>query len=39
MTLSHVLREAGFAVNDLGPDVPADDLARYAARTEAVSWR
>lgn len=35
MALSHVLREAGFAVHDLGSNVPGDDLARYAAKVEA----
>ena len=35
MTLAHVLTEAGFAVSDLGPDVPGDDLVRFVARTDA----
>lgn len=35
MTLAHVLTEAGFAVSDLGPDVPTDDLVRFAAKTDA----
>ena len=35
MTLAHVLAEAGFAVSDLGPDVPADDLVRFVARSDA----
>lgn len=35
MTLAHVLAEAGFATADLGPDVPAQDLVRYAAKTQA----
>ena len=35
MTLAHILAEAGFAASDLGPDVPADDLVRYAAKAEA----
>ena len=35
MTLAHVLAEAGFATSDLGPDVPAEDLVRYAAKTQA----
>jgi MerR family transcriptional regulator, light-induced transcriptional regulator len=34
IALSHVLRESGFAVHDLGPNVPADDLVRYAAKVE-----
>jgi methanogenic corrinoid protein MtbC1 len=35
MALSHILTEAGFAVSDLGPDVPAEDLVRFTAKTEA----
>ena len=35
MTLAHVLAEAGFAVSDLGPDVPSEDLVRYASRSQA----
>lgn len=35
MALAHVLAEAGFATSDLGPDVPAEDLVRYAAKAEA----
>ncbi len=35
MTLAHILAEAGFAVSDLGQDVPAEDLVRYAAKAEA----
>jgi MerR family transcriptional regulator, light-induced transcriptional regulator len=35
MALSHVLTEAGFAVADLGSDVPAQDLVLFAAKTEA----
>lgn len=35
MTLAHVLGQAGFATSDLGADVPAEDLVRYAAKTEA----
>lgn len=35
LTLSHVLREAGFAVSDLGPNVPPEDLVRFVARTDA----
>jgi methanogenic corrinoid protein MtbC1 len=34
MALSHVLGEAGLSVHDLGPDVPADDLARYVSKVE-----
>jgi methanogenic corrinoid protein MtbC1 len=35
LTLTHVLQEAGFAVSDLGPNVPAEDLVRFVAKTEA----
>lgn len=35
LTLTHVLQEAGFSVNDLGPDVPAEDLVRFVAKTDA----
>jgi methanogenic corrinoid protein MtbC1 len=33
--LDHVLREAGLATADLGPNVPAEDLVRYAAKAQA----
>jgi methanogenic corrinoid protein MtbC1 len=35
LLLAHILQEAGFVVSDLGADVPADDLVRFAAKTEA----
>jgi len=35
MVLAHVLTGAGFAVHDLGPDVPAEDLVRFAAKARA----
>lgn len=35
LALAHVLREAGFAVSDLGPDVPPEDLVRFVAKTDA----
>lgn len=35
VALAQVLTEAGFEVADLGSDVPAEDLSRYAARSGA----
>lgn len=35
LALTHVLMEAGFEVADLGADVPAEDLVRYVAKTQA----
>lgn len=35
LTLTHVLREAGFSVADLGANVPPDDLVRFVAKTDA----
>lgn len=35
MALAHVLRESGFAVADLGADVPAEDLVRFTAKADA----
>lgn len=35
LALTHVLMEAGFEVADLGSDVPAEDLVRYVAKTQA----
>jgi methanogenic corrinoid protein MtbC1 len=35
LLLAHVLRESGFAVADLGPNVPADDLVRFASKSQA----
>jgi len=32
LLLAHVLRESGFAVADLGPNVPADDLVRFVTK-------
>ncbi|MFN8621658.1 MAG: cobalamin B12-binding domain-containing protein [Chloroflexota bacterium] len=34
MALTHILRESGFAVHDLGSNVPADDLVRYVAKVD-----
>lgn len=33
--LDHLLRERGWSVAQLGPNVPADDLVRFAAKFEA----